>query len=149
MFHEADGSDDLLANWRWLLGAHDHLLGWSSSGDLFVSDRRHAVSRLDIGAGTLEPVAPSVEALHLALEDPRKAEDLLLLSVVRHFEQQHGILRAGECLGFTMLPVFGGTYTVENRSRLLMREYAAFTGDIHSQIRDSPDGSRVSIKIVP
>ena len=149
MYHAADGSADLLAEWRWLLGAEARLLGWASSGDLFVTDARGAVSRLDTEGGALEPVSGSADEFRRALEDPGRAEDLLLGSVVREFEARHGPLGPGDCLGFRTLPVFGGAYTSENRVRLPIAEHAAVTGDVHRQVRDLPDGARVSIKIVP
>jgi len=149
MFHLAESSLDLLTEWRWLLGGHARLVGWSSSGDLFVADARGAVSRLDTGVGDLELVAASGDEFRRVLSDTERAQDLLLLSVVQEFEQHHGALRPGECLGFTTLPILGGAYTVENRFRLAVAEHAAVTGDMHRQLRDFPDGTRVSIKIIP
>jgi hypothetical protein len=149
MFHESDSSQDLLAEWRWLLGGQAHLVGWASSGDLFAIDRRGAVLRLDTGGGEFETVAASVGDFGNALRDPARANKLLLLPVVRAFEQQQGALRAGECLGFTVLPVFGGVYTVDNRFRLPITEHAAVTGELQRQLRDLPNGGTVPLKIVP
>jgi hypothetical protein len=149
MIHSPESSSDLLAEWRWLLGGHVRLAGWSSSGDLFVTDARGSVSRLDTGAGELELVAASGTEFQRMLSDPARADDLLLLSVVHEFEQRHGALRPGECLGFTTLPILGGAYTIENRFRLRVAEHAAVSGDLHRQLRDLPDGTSVSIKIIP
>ena len=149
MFHEADDGQDLLANWRWLLGGYARLLGWSSSGDLFVIDPCGVVSRLDAGGGDLEPVAATAADFHRLLHDPEGVDDLLLLPVVRAFERRYGPLRPGECLGFTTLPILGGGYTAENRFRLPIVEHAAVTGDLHRQLRDLPDGTKVSVRIVP
>jgi len=149
MFYEAHSSLDLLAAWRWLLGGRPRLLGWSAAGDLFVRAPDGAVLRLDTGGGELERAAPSLEAFEHALRDPEQAAALLLLPVVRAFEEREGPLGAGECLGFTTLPILGGSYTVENRYRLSVREHAAFTGDVHRQLRDLPDGTAVQIRIVP
>jgi hypothetical protein len=149
MFHVADSSLNLLAEWRWLLGGLPRLVGWSAAGDLFVRDDGGNVLRLDTGGGELERVAPSIEAFEHALSDPDRAAELLLLPVVYAFEARHGALGTTECLGFTTLPILGGSYTVENRYRLPVREHASFTGDLHRQLRDLPDGTAVRIKIVP
>lgn len=101
MFHVADDSLDLLAEWRWLLGGRPRLVGWSAAGDLFARAPNGAVLRLDTGGGTLERAAPSLEAFEHFLRDPEKAAELLLLPVVRAFEDRRGPLGAGECLGFT------------------------------------------------
>ena len=149
MFHDSDSNVDLLAEWRWLVGGRARLLGWASSGDLFIVNSKGAVLRLDTGSGDLEACASSVDEFFRALEDRRHAEELLLLPVVREFEARHGELGLEECLGFATLPVFGGVYSVENRRRLRVAEHAAFTGDVHRQIRELPDGAQVSVNVIP
>lgn len=150
MFHPSTlGSADLLAEWRWLLGGQPRFRGWSAAGDLFYSDEHGQVWRLDAGAGQRECVASSDQAFEQLLADPQETEELLLLPVVRAFEELHGTLGDGHCLGFNTLPVFGGTYTVENRCVVLVAEHASFTGDVHRQIRDLPDGTAIRIKVVP
>ena len=140
---------DLLAAWRWLLGEEPRLVGWSSSGDLFYADGNAAVWRLDTGAGSTELVAASINEFESVLTDPRRREELLLLAVVRAFEAAAGKLSEGQCLGFTTLPVLGGAYWVENRYALSVVEHASFTGDVHRQIRDLPEGAKVRLEIVP
>jgi len=149
MFHESDSTADLIGNWRWLLGGSARLLGWASSGDLFIVDAKGVVTRIDTGSGDLEPCASSVGEFYRGLEDHTRAEGLLLLPVVREFEARHAQLGPGECLGFTMLPVFGGVYSVDNRCRLAVAEHASFTGDVHHQIRDLRDGEQVAVKVIP
>lgn len=149
MFHKSDSPVDLIRDWRWLLGGSVRLIGWASSGDLFIVDAKGAVMRLDTGSGELEPCASSIGEFYRALEDRGRAADLLLLPVVHEFESRHGNLGPDECLGFTALPVFGGVYSVGNRRRVTVAEHASFTGDIHRQIRDLPDGEEVSVKVIP
>jgi hypothetical protein len=149
MYHRAEHQQELLKNWRWLVGGLPTLLGWSSAGDLFVAQPNGVVQRIDTGYGELEPVAESIAQFEEALGDPEVEWELCLLPVVRQFEQEHGPLLGNECLGFTTLPIFKGTYSAENRYRLTIAEHAAFTGDLHSQIRDLPDGAMVRLKIIP
>jgi hypothetical protein len=140
---------DLLADWRWLLGGLPHLCGWASSGDLFYSDDRGRVWRLDTGAGETNLVAESSDSFEEMLLDPSCAEALLLLPVLRAFEMTNGPLSAGHCLGFTTLPVFGGAYTADNRYAISVVGHASFTGDMHRQIRDLPDGAVIRLKVIP
>jgi hypothetical protein len=149
VFHETNQSLDLLAEWRWLLGGLPKLLGWSSSGDLFVVDTDGVVSRLDTGSGDLESVAATKDEFYRALQVTTKAEDMLMLSVVREFNQREGPLGPEECLGFTTLPILGGSYTIANRYRLRIAEHAAMTGGVHRQARELSDGTPVRINIVP
>ncbi len=140
---------DLLAQWRWLLRGHPRLCGWSAAGDLFYADESGQIWRLDPGAGDAECVAESDAAFVQLLADATAAEELLLLQVLRDFEARHGPLETNQCLGFTTLPVFGGAYTADNRYALPVQEYAAFTGEVHRQIRDLADGARVRFDVVP
>ena len=150
MFHHATpATPDLLAEWRWLLGGIPRLLGWSSSGDLFYVDERARACRLDTGSGDMEVIADSRTEFDSLLADGSRIDDLLLLPVVREFESAHGPLPEASCLGFTTLPVLGGSYSVENRYVISIAEHAAFTGDVHRQIRDLPDGTAIRLKVVP
>ena len=150
MFHQNSSSTpDLLADWRWLLGGRPRLTGWSSAGDLFYFDEATRVCRLDTGSGEFVLIADSISDFNSQLDDPVKAEELLLLPVVRAFEAAHGPLPEGRCLGFTTLPVFGGAYSIENRYSISVIEHASFTGDLHRQIRDLPDGTAIRLKVVP
>lgn len=149
MYHSARDHQDLLTNWRWLIGGLPTLLGWSSAGDLFVAQPSGVVQRIDTGYGELEPVAESIAQFEEALRDPEVEWELCLLPVVRQFEQEHGPLLGDECLGFTTLPIFKGSYAADNRFRLGIGEHAAFTGDLHGKLRDLPDGAPVRLKIIP
>ncbi len=150
MYHAiASDTPDLLAQWRWLLGGHPHLRGWSAAGDFFYADESGQIWRLDPGRGDAECVAESDATFVQLLADATAAEEILLLPVVREFEARHGPLGANQCLGFTTLPVFGGAYTADNRYALPVEEYAAVTGEVHRQIRDLPDGARVRFDVVP
>ena len=150
MFHSKTSSTpDLLAEWRWLLGGSARLLGWSSAGDLFYLDEQDRVWRLDTGAGDSQLVADSEAIFDRLLADERAADELLMRPIVRAFEAANGPLDDNNCLGYTTLPILGGSYTAENRYSLAVAEHASFTGDVHRQIRDLPDGAQVRFRIVP
>jgi hypothetical protein len=147
MFHHS--SADLLQEWRWLIGGHPRTIGWSLSGDVFYQDFEGRVWHLDTGAGETELVAASRDAFFDLLSNSATEAELLLRPVVEDFVDNHGPLLADECLGFTRLPILGGTYSAENRYRLSMTEHAAVTGDMHRQLRDLPDGTAVRVTTVP
>jgi hypothetical protein len=148
MFYETKAtSSDVLAEWRWLIGGRPIQVGWSSSGDLFFSDPSGRVCRIDTGSGEIGVVAGSLRDFLEAIKDPTQAEDVLLLPVVQSYEEKHGKLEEGQCLGFVQSPVFGGAYTAENRQAMSVAEHAASSGEIFRQIRDLPDGTKVRLKV--
>ena len=99
------------------------------------------------GSGQAETVAETREDFQRTLDESELADSLLLLGVVEEFEALNGPLRPRECLGFTTLPILGGSYTVGNRFRLPVSEHAAVTGEMHRQLRDLPDGTQITVKI--
>jgi len=97
MFYETPAkTSDLLAQWRWLIGGHPVQLGWSSSGDLFFSDRNGRVCRVDTGGGEVAIVGASLSDFHQAISDPARADEIFLIPVVRTYEAQHGKLKQGQ-----------------------------------------------------
>jgi hypothetical protein len=138
---------DPLAEWRWKLGGAK-VVALSKSGDAFVIHSDGHVWWLDTGAGEVQEVADSVAAFERLLKQPQEASRLLLAPVVEEFVRVNGPIPTGRCLGFTRLPVLGGTYTIENRWLAPIVEHFAVTGETHRQIRDLPDGARVQIRVV-
>ncbi len=150
MFHYASSADQqLLAEWRWLIGGLPQLIGWSSGGDLFIHTADGKIAMIDPGAGNVTVAADTLAAFRAQLEDADRSAELLQLALVRAFETSRNRLQPGCCLGFKQLPALGGSYDLENRFPLSITEHAAFTGDVHRQIRDLPDGAKVKFKIVP
>ena len=138
---------DPLAEWRWKLGGAAKIVALSRSGDAFVAELDGKIWWLDTGAGELREVAPSAPAFFQLLEQSASAARLLLTPVVEEFVRVHGPIPEGKCLGFTQLPVLGGSYSVENRWLAPAVEHFRLTGELHRQIRDLPDGTRVNIRI--
>jgi len=59
-------------------------------------------------------------------------------------------LAEGQCYAFRVLPVFQeGSYDLGNVFVSTIQGYADFTGQIHEQIADAPDGSRIKIVVPP
>ena len=137
---------DPLAEWRWKLGAETTTVALSRSGDAFVLGSDGHVWWLDTGAGALTLVADSTAAFDELLSDPQEVKRLLLAPVVEHFISLHGPFTPGRCLGYTRLPILGGSYSVENRWSAPAIEHFALTGDLHRQLRDVPDGTQVRLE---
>jgi hypothetical protein len=55
------GADDLLRDWRWLLGDSMRLLLVSAIGDMFLADPAGQVFWLDTGTGQLQKIAASID----------------------------------------------------------------------------------------
>ena len=139
---------DALASWRWKVGEASAVVALSLSGDIFYKDSSGHVHWLDTGAGTSEHLASSPSEFWTILANPDRAAELLLQPVVESFLQTYGPLPPGKCLGYRTLPVFGGDYSGANRVPLSTSEHFMFTGEVHQQIKDLPDGSQVKFSVV-
>jgi hypothetical protein len=54
----------------------------------------------------------------------------------------------GQCYAFNTPPILGGDYTEANVWVAQWKEWFSFTADLFRQIKDLPDGSTVSLKVV-
>ena len=102
---------------------------------------------LETGGGAFKEIAASRTDFDRLLEDGEQVKQLLLAPIVEEYIRAHGPFPLGKCLGFTQLPVLGGSYTLDNRWLAPAVEHFGLTGHIHSQIRDLPDGTKVRIEI--
>lgn len=138
MFHELTANEtNLVDKWRWLVGRDVVPIGWSDSGDLFLSAPDGSVQQLDTGAGAVNTLAGSRAEFDELLADEKASESILLASVVRAYEAANGPVPHGRCLGFRFLPAFegpSGSYLAPNRILLSPHEHFESTGDLHRKI---------------
>jgi hypothetical protein len=140
--------EEALSAWSWLLGAANYPVFLTLAGDVFLKDASGAVYWLETGGGELGQVATSIEEFDAAWSDATKRREWLLQDVVQHLFEDGQVPKSGECFGFKVLPVFGGTYTAENRVCMQGSEHIRFTGYLHSQISDLPDRTRIRLDVV-
>jgi hypothetical protein len=57
-------------------------------------------------------------------------------------------LSANQCYGFHIPPTLGGEYEVGNVKVSDISVYIAAMGQIHSQIKDLPDGTRIRSVVI-
>jgi hypothetical protein len=92
-------------------------------------------------------VAESENELAELWENPEFQTDWTVDSWVEAAESALGRLEKGQCYGFKIWPVLGGTYEVENMAIKSMMEWLAVSGDAARQIRDLPPGPQVRLDI--
>jgi hypothetical protein len=133
----------LAKDWRWLIDVdRQTLLGISPFGDLLLQDDTGEISLLDINLGL-------VEYASTGSTDPASlfpiAFDDRIASGYRAFGYT---LLPGQCYGYKVQAVTGGSLEVENVYIASVAEYISFMGDFHYQIKDIPDGGTIEIKVI-
>lgn len=137
-----------LLGWSWLVPPKFTLWLVNQLADLFLVFPDGTVHMLDVGTGTLTRVAENREDFNVRIDDEDNANDWLAIPLVDKLVAAGIRLQPGECYGFKKLPILGGDYTVENLAPLSVWDYLGAYGSIHEQLRDSPDGTEVVLKVV-
>ena len=136
----------IMTEWSWLLPASFSLWMVNRFGDSILVMEDGSVHMLDVGIGTLTRLASDRGAFCFRIDRDRHADDWLLMPLVDACTAAGLHPGHGQCYGFKLAPVFGGTYTVENTE---VRDLAANLrrlARIHRQIRDLPDGTQVTVE---
>jgi len=137
----------LLTEWRWLLPAKFTVWLFTSAGDLFIQLPDGSVHVLDVGSGELRRVADSRDDARVKIDEPKVAEDWLMIPVVDQLVASGCILGSGQCYSYRVLPVLGGSYAPEGRVLLPISEHFGAWGSLHRQIAVLPDGAQIKIEV--
>lgn len=143
-----DTSDKLTENWTWLIGSDKKVLLVSTIGDMFLTDSNERVDWLDVGSGEFKLVADTIGDFEERLKDIEQVNEWFMIDLTKELRHSGKKLKDGQVYSYYKLPIIGGDYTVDNFAPLSIEEHFGYLGDIHKQIMDLPDGTKVEIKIV-
>lgn len=128
----------ILNQWIWLTGTDKQVAYITKLGDALLTDKHQQFYHLNTGEGTIE----KIEELGI-----RDYEYIFLPELIRELEATNRCLSQNEVYSFTLLPVLGGTYSVSNMFKLDVYEHFGVTGEIHSQLKNLPDGTEVELHV--
>jgi hypothetical protein len=136
--------------WSWLVPEPWTQIVCSKVGGIFLERPDGTVHWLDTGTGLVEQVATN----RLRFEEMMKAspdlvDEWFLPPLVERLHAAGKQAGAGECYGFTILPIFAeGKYDVDNMFVVPVTEQFVGLADVHRQISELPDGASVQIKVI-
>jgi hypothetical protein len=139
----------LLADWRWLCPRSMTLVGRTAFGDLFLRDHGGVVFWLNTTVGKLIQVARSEEQFRELAEDNERRSEWFAEP------DQQACSRRGlkpgptQCIGFSVPLVFAESGGSDTAYIADLYEYVSFLGDLHRQIANLPDGSKVRLRVQP
>lgn len=114
-------------------------------GNQFGIDQE-SVKRFDCESGAFEDHAPDLETWARIVLADYDFETGFSLS--HEWQISNRPLRAGERLAPKTPFILGGEYTIENLYAADAVEVMRFRGDLYNQIKDTPDGTPIEIKVV-
>lgn len=134
----------LIESWYWLIGNDKKPILISSIGDLFLEDQ-NGIYWLNVGEGIIEKVAENETEFKTKLNDNEIVNEWFLLELVAELKRTGLLLTEKKLYGYKTLPILGGEYTPENFELIDVEVHFELSGEIHKQIKDLPDGTKVNI----
>ena len=99
---------------------------------------------LDAQRGEIGPIASSIEEFNVRLAQRDYVAHLFAVDVVGSLLESGRRPGHGQVFGFRTPLVLGGDYAPENVEAVDVRVHFSILGQVHRQVRDLPDGTRVT-----
>lgn len=135
--------------WSWLVPEPWEPIICSMVAGVFLETPSSGVLWLDTGTGLVEQVARSrAHFEEVVRSSPDLVDEWFLPPLVERLHAVGKKPSAGECFGFTILPVFAeGKYDTDNMFVLPIGEQLVGMADIHRQLNNLPDGAPVEFTV--
>ena len=145
-----DGVDfnDLLSEWRWLVGEEYEPVIISALGDLFLRHEDGRIFWLNAGWGQLTEVAKDPDEFKKLMTQRDNANEWFVPNLVGDLLGSGQTLGPRQCFGFKTPPVLGGEIEPDNFEPTDLSVHFGILGQIHLQVKDLPPGTPIGeIKI--
>ena len=124
------------------------LVARNGFGDLFLRTIGGKVLWLNVHSGTLVEVSESESSFEDALRQSPERELWLAEQQMKTFAERGLKPNHLQCIGFKMPIVFAESVNVgENAYVADLYEQVSFLGDLHRQIADTPNGTKVRLRV--
>lgn len=138
--------DRLLHEWRWMCPQPMALVARSAFGDLFLRDAAGRIFKLDVAVGQIIEVADSESDFRDLARTREKLEEWFaqrdeLSAAVRGLQPTRD-----QCIAFKTPLAFAEAGVPNNTYVGDLYEQVSFLGDLHRQIADLPEGSKVQLR---
>lgn len=137
----------LVGDWQWLIGNDKLPILISSIGDLFLEDQNGKIFWLNVGAGTIQEVASSSADFRNKMNDDNLANEWFMFALVEEIILSGKPLAPNQIYSWITPPILGGKYAAENVELNDIEVHFSIYGQIHAQIKDLPDGTKIKFRI--
>lgn len=139
---------DLLDDWKWLVPSTATVWLMNRFAELALVLEDGSVAYLETSAGALRNIARDREDFIVRIDENDNAHEWLMIPLVDRCMAAGMLLGANQCYGFKTAPTLGGQYDIANVELSDISVYLALMGQTHEQIKDLPDGTRVSYVVI-
>ena len=142
----AEALSALETAWSWLLPSCFEPVLASTLGDVFFQQGGAEVFWLNTGTAEITCVAAS-RSEFMELLGTEKADEWFMPGLIEQLKVAGKSLQPDGCYTYVALPIFSeGKYEVSNLNPVPSAEHFYMTGEVHRQIRDLPNGAKVSFR---
>lgn len=127
--------EKLLPQWSWLVPPNTTPLFISAFGDWVFGHPDGSLSVLSLLEGTLETVANSAEDYNRLNKSPEWCDEIFIASWYPIALENGIVPKEGECIGWTIHPILGGEFSVQNLQIFDMSVYQSLMCQLHFQLR--------------
>jgi len=138
----------LIVDWIWLIGNDKEPIIISSIGDMFLKDNNGKIYWLNVGEGLLDFVSDNIDDFKSKLKENSQVDEWFMIELVQQIKESGLELVNGKLYGYKKLPAIGGDYIPENFELTDLEVHFSLAGQIHKQIKDLPDGTKVNFKVI-
>ena len=139
---------DICSDWQWLLDSQNQVVLVTAIGDMFLLGNDKAVYWLDTGMAELNFVAENLDEFQNLLGDQETIDTLFLSDLVNRLIEEGKILKENQVYSFKTLPILGGDYSTENFDTTDISVHFSICGQIHKQLWDAQEGTKLNSVIV-
>ena len=138
-----DGKDwyALLEGWLPLLPRVFGVWVVNRLGDVILVSEDRTIHFFEVGCAQIQCIAIDQEEFYAKLVQDENALYWLAIPQVDACVAAGKLLEVGQCYGFTVPPMLGGRYEVENLEPTDLAVHYALLADIWQQIKDLPEGT--------
>jgi hypothetical protein len=136
--------EDICSCWKWRLTGQKEVILVSSVGDIFLIGNDGEINWLDTSVGQIKRIADDIQHFNELLNDFSNVDNWLLATLVDKKIKNGIMLKENEVYSFKIFPILGGEYSVENLEPTDISVHFALTGQLHENIKDIPDGTKIN-----
>lgn len=138
--------EHLLKEWRWLCPQTMALVARNAFGDLYLRDESGKILRLDVAVGHIQKVADSETEFRELASTKEKREEWFAERDELAAARRGLNPTANQCIAFKIPLAFAESGTPNNAYLADLYEYVSFLGELHRQMSELPDGSKVRLE---
>ncbi|KPK84361.1 MAG: hypothetical protein AMJ81_05850 [Phycisphaerae bacterium SM23_33] len=140
--------DQLLSDWRWLVGSRHRPVALTVFGDWFLETVDGNILFLDLVSGELKKIASNIDDFRRMCRD-RENLNKWFMADFAYLCFDRGIVPGpGQCLSYRIPPILGGELCLENVEVSDLMVHESILGQIHRQVKDLPPGTPIDRIII-